>query len=226
MVLEYAKYDLSVIMKRQSGSNGFSESVIKDVMWQLFEALRYCHSLGIIHRDIKPSNMLITQDGTLKLIDFGLAKRCDPRKVMSMSVVTLWYRAPEVLMGDLSYSFPVDIWAAGCVMAELFLGVPLFKAKSEAGLLDSIISKCGSITEESWPGVSDLPEFKAISSQFSSSQQKNVLVKNYGERIPYSAMEFIVNMLVYNPKSRPTAGDALKNMWFSEGAQRQKLIIT
>ena len=231
MVLEYVPYDLSVVLGRRCGV-GFPESVVKDLAWQLFEALRYCHSLGVVHRDVKPSNMLLGADGTLKLIDFGLAKYCDTSKVMSMSVVTLRYRAPEVLLGDLAYSFPVDVWSAGCVVAELFLGTPLFAARSEAALLDAIIAKCGLMTEENWPGVSRLPEYAAVNKMYPSAattavkRPENALFDLYATVIPHGALSLIKNALTYNPPARLTAAAALRDPWFSAGIPRQKLLFS
>lgn len=92
-----------------------------------FRAVSHCHQYFILHRDIKPSNFLISANGVLKLADFGLARfQGSGDKKMSSKVVTSWYKAPELLFGAFQYSFGIDMWAMGCVMAELVLRTPLF----------------------------------------------------------------------------------------------------
>lgn len=221
MVMEYADHDLSGLIKKKLCT--FTEPIIKDLIQQLLEGICYCHEHGVIHRDIKPSNLLLTSDGTLKIIDFGLAKKYAPGALMTLTVITLWYRAPEILLGDLNYGFPVDMWSIGCILAELFLGKPVLQGKAEAQQLDTIIRSCGEITEATWPGVSKLPGYEAII-QNSVGGGKSVSDTLKGI-VPPMAMDLILSLLALDPAKRPTARMALDHPWFKSDPKPQKLII-
>ncbi|XPS69775.1 Cyclin-dependent kinase [Ascochyta lentis] len=111
---------------------GLGDVVIKKFMMQLCQGVRYCHSHRVLHRDLKPQNLLIDKDGNLKLADFGLARAFGvPLRTYTHEVVTLWYRAPEVLLGGRQYSTGVDVWSVGCIFAELCTRKPLFPGDSE-----------------------------------------------------------------------------------------------
>lgn len=106
---------------------------IKCYMKQLLHAVEHCHLRGIMHRDIKTSNILVNNQGTLKLADFGLANMLLMRNKQKLTsrVVTLWYRPPELLMGSTNYNVSVDLWSVGCVFAELIVGKPILKGRTE-----------------------------------------------------------------------------------------------
>lgn len=111
---------------------GLGPAVIKKFMTQLCEGIRYCHSHRVLHRDLKPQNLLIDKDGNLKLADFGLARAFGvPLRTYTHEVVTLWYRAPEILLGGRQYSTGVDMWSVGCIFAEMCTRKPLFPGDSE-----------------------------------------------------------------------------------------------
>ena len=111
---------------------GLSGPVIKKFMMQLCVGIRYCHSHRVLHRDLKPQNLLIDRDGNLKLADFGLARAFGvPLRTYTHEVVTLWYRAPEILLGGRQYSTGVDMWSVGCIFAEMCMRKPLFPGDSE-----------------------------------------------------------------------------------------------
>ena len=134
---------------------------------------RLLHSHRIVHRDIKPQNILITSNGNVKLTDFGLARIYDFNSLLTTTVVTLWYRAPEVLLG-VTYATPVDIWSAGCILAELTSGQPLFPGRNETDQLGTIFSLLGTPNEVDWP-----EESPVLRNNFSYSRPQNVR-----ERLP------------------------------------------
>jgi cyclin-dependent kinase len=114
----------------------------------------------VLHRDLKPQNLLINREGILKLADFGLARAFGiPVKNFTHEVVTLWYRAPDVLMGSKNYSTSVDIWSVGCIFAEIVTHKPLFAGNNEEEQLAKIFSIRGTPSEEEWPGIKELPLF-------------------------------------------------------------------
>jgi serine/threonine protein kinase len=102
-------------------------------MQQLLSGLDHCHTHGVLHRDIKGANLLINNDGILKIADFGLATFFNPNQKQQLTsrVVTLWYRPPELLLGSTNYGPAVDLWSAGCILAELLAGKPIMPGRTE-----------------------------------------------------------------------------------------------
>ena len=221
IVFEYIDNDLSAVIRSRRGE--FNEGVIKSLTRQLLEGLKYCHGCGVIHRDLKTSNLLLTRDGTLKIADFGLAREYKASQAMSVGVVTVWYRAPEILLGDVRYSFPIDIWSAGCVLGELFCGAPIFRGNDESQL-DVIVSKCGMLDEAVWPGVSALPGYSAFRKRFEafSPLSPNVLAEKYASRLK-GAFGLFCSLLALDPQKRPTAAEALEDPWFAADPKPQRL---
>ena len=130
-------------------------------MKELLQAIEYCHKNRVFHRDLKPNNILVDDNGTIKLADFGLARAFSmPMKDYTHEVVTLWYRAPEILLGDNNYSLPVDIWACGVIFYEIAHKNPFFYEHSEIGVLFKIFQLYGTPTNEQWEGVEDLKFYK------------------------------------------------------------------
>ncbi|XP_024858614.1 mitogen-activated protein kinase 12b isoform X2 [Kryptolebias marmoratus] len=121
LVMPFMGTDLGKLMKMER----LSEDRVQFLVYQMLRGLKYIHSAGIIHRDLKPGNLAINPDCELKILDFGLARQADTE--MTGYVVTRWYRAPEVILNWMHYTQTVDIWSAGCIMAEMLLGKPLFK---------------------------------------------------------------------------------------------------
>lgn len=136
LVFEYMEYDINGLVDRKIQ---FEVPHIKCLAYQLLKAVEYLHNNNVMHRDIKGANILMDTNGTLKLGDFGLAKQYDQfRKIYTNKVVTLWYRAPELLLGSYQYNKSIDIWSVGCFLAELYIGKPLFPGDIEARQIDLI----------------------------------------------------------------------------------------
>lgn len=130
----------------------FEKSDFKCLVRQLIEGISYLHDRGIMHRDIKGGNILLTKDNIIKIADFGLAR--DYKRVNNLNfttkVVTRWYRAPELLLGNPTYTEAIDIWSIGCFIAEMFIGKPIFPGKSDLDQLPCIYEKLGVPNEENW----------------------------------------------------------------------------
>ncbi|KAF2070910.1 hypothetical protein CYY_007776 [Polysphondylium violaceum] len=161
LVFEYIEHDFAALI--DFNNKPFKESEIKCFLLQLLRGIEYLHSHYIIHRDLKCSNLLYSDSGYLKLADFGLARKFGyPIDNITPKVVTLWYRAPELLLGAEKYSSSVDIWSIGCIFGELLLGYPLASAKNEIDQIRQIFDLLGDPNEIIWPGFSSLPNSKKI----------------------------------------------------------------
>jgi serine/threonine protein kinase len=199
---------------------------IKVIMKQLFEVLDYLHDLKVLHRDVKSSNLLLTNRHELKLADFGLARSCvSPMDAMGAfaprdkapheltnNVITMWYRPIELLLGSQQYGYAVDIWSAGCVMAELELGRPLFPGKSEAEQIDLICRTLGTPTKDAWPDVTKLPNYNSLSSLPHYSCTLRSTLGSSG-KLSEPAMVLLDRVLVLDPERRSSAKMALSNMF-------------
>ncbi|GMQ03497.1 hypothetical protein CsSME_00049274 [Camellia sinensis var. sinensis] len=162
LVFEYLDLDLK---KHMDSCPEFSKDprLIKMFLYQILRGIAYCHSHRVLHRDLKPQNLLIDRrTNALKLADFGLARAFGiPVRTFTHEVVTLWYRAPEILLGSRHYSTPVDVWSVGCIFAEMVNQRPLFPGDSEIDELFKIFRVLGTPNEDTWPGVTSLPDFKS-----------------------------------------------------------------
>ncbi|XP_077227264.1 cyclin-dependent kinase G-2-like isoform X2 [Tasmannia lanceolata] len=159
MVMEYMEHDLKGLMEMMK--QPFHPSQVKCLMLQLLEGVKYLHDNWVLHRDLKTSNLLLNNRGELKICDFGLSRQYgSPLKPYTHLVVTLWYRAPELLLGAKQYSTAIDMWSLGCIMAELLTKEPLFSGKTEFDQLDKIFKTLGTPNEKIWPGFVKLPGVK------------------------------------------------------------------
>lgn len=163
LIFEYLDNDLTkyIDMNRKRKTK-LDKLLVKSYLYQILNGLVFCHTHRVLHRDLKPQNLLIDREGLIKLADFGLARAFSlPLKTLTHEVVTLWYRAPEILMGSKHYSTPVDIWSVGCIFAEMVSTRPLFPADSEIDLLYKIFQVLGTPNEQTWPGISTLPHYRS-----------------------------------------------------------------
>ena len=173
LAFEYCQTDLGRVIDGLATPMPLSEA--KRLMLQLLSALAFLHARWTVHRDLKPSNVLLDARGALKICDFGLARRWAPgpaRPALTPGATTLWYRAPEVLLGAQDYTGQVDCWAAGCILAELVKGEPLFPARTELALAAAVAGLLGAPTERIWPGMRALPGASALEG---SRQRHNLL---------------------------------------------------
>ncbi|KAL0364980.1 UNVERIFIED_CONTAM: putative serine/threonine-protein kinase, partial [Sesamum angustifolium] len=209
LVFEYMEHDLAGLTS--SPLVKFTESQIKCYMHQLLRGLEHCHTRGIMHRDIKGSNILIDNNGNLKIGDFGLATFFDSNQnhPLTSRVVTLWYRAPELLLGATYYGVAVDLWSAGCILAELFTGKPIMSGRTEVEQLHKIYKLCGSPSEEYW-NKSKLP----LTAIFKPQQPYKRRVAEAFKNLPPSALALLETLLAFEPERRGSTTSALQSEFF------------
>lgn len=214
LVFEFCEHDLAGLL---SNSNvKFSLGEIKKVMQQLLNGLYFIHSNKILHRDMKAANILITKNGILKLADFGLARafslsKAQPNRYTNR-VVTLWYRPPELLLGERNYGPPIDMWGAGCIMAEMWTRSPIMQGSSEQHQLTLISQLCGSITPEVFPGVENLDAYSKVELPKGQKRKVKDRLKHY-VRDQY-ALDLLDKLLSIDPKQRFDADTALNHDFF------------
>ena len=215
LVLEHLDMDLSEFIKR-SPTDHLDPQLIKSIIHQILLGLEAVHSRRIIHRDVKPQNILIDRArGQVKLADFGLSRTCLPgacgKRAMTHEVVTLLYRAPEILLGCTEYTSAIDIWSAGCVFAEMILGSPLFKGDSEICQLYDIFQLVGTPDDTEWPGVTSLPNWQPL---FPKWKPQN-LSERLGGGLCSLGLDLLTRLLQPDPSTRPTAAQALCHPYFA-----------
>ncbi|XP_024521557.1 cyclin-dependent kinase G-2 isoform X2 [Selaginella moellendorffii] len=218
MVMEYMEHDLKGLMDAMK--QPFTQSEAKCLMLQLFEGVKYLHDNWVLHRDLKTSNLLLNNRGDLKICDFGLARQYgSPLKTYTRMVVTLWYRAPELLLGSKKYNAAIDMWSLGCIMAEFLAKEPLFTGKSEIDQLDKIFKTLGTPNEKIWPNFVNLPGVKCnfVRQPYNRLREKFPPVA-FGGRPALSekGYDLLNKLLTYDPSKRITAEEALNHEWFDE----------
>ncbi|KAL6594927.1 Pkinase-domain-containing protein [Neocallimastix californiae] len=236
IVFDYSEYDLLNILHYHGGGHSHPERKplpelsIKSILFQLLNGLAYLHANWILHRDLKPANILIMRDGTVKIGDLGLARFFkEPIRPLfdgDKVVVTIWYRAPELLLGAKHYTKAVDMWAIGCIFAELIITRPLFKGEEakmenkkvipfQQDQLTKIFKILGTPTKNQWSDINYLPEsgklskFKMYPNTFTTFMQQNAPTWK-----SKSGLNLLTSMLEYDPKRRITAEEALDHPYF------------
>ncbi|KAI8911642.1 kinase-like domain-containing protein [Gorgonomyces haynaldii] len=235
MVFEYAEYDLlrMLYFHSQQERKPIPEYTIKSFLFQLVNGLHYLHSNWVLHRDLKPANILVTTDGVVKIADLGLARLFHaPLQSLYTGdkvVVTIWYRAPELLLGSRHYTKAIDMWAIGCIFAELLMLKPLFKGEEvkmdnkkqipfQRDQFSKIVDVLGFPVRERWPSLEFMPEYAKLR-DFNQTQTSS----NLGNIFTHASTcksehcyQLLVKMLEYDPMKRMTAEQCLSDVYFTD----------
>jgi cell division cycle 2-like protein len=232
LVMEWADHDLAGLVAAMPRRFGIAD--VKAVVRQLAGGLAYLHARWVLHRDVKPANILYTSSGSVKMADFGLARPYgSPLRPYTRPVVTLYYRAPELLLGAATYSTPIDVWSLGCVMGELLAGRGriLFEARAsgrggpaagELAQLAAITRVLGPIDEGAWPGCSSLPGLAALRYGSPGTGLRSLFPApagpgaDAGVRLSEAGLALLAGMLAYDPARRLTAAQVCEHPWFAE----------
>jgi|TARA_B110000208_G_scaffold182121_1_gene233531 serine/threonine protein kinase len=212
LVFEFLDQDLKKFMDSVR-TRYIKPAVVKSYVFQLLLGIDFCHKRGIMHRDLKPQNLLLDQRGNLKLADFGLARAfCIPVRAYTHEVITLWYRAPEILLGSQRYSTGVDMWSIGCIFAELANKRPLWPGDSEIDMLFRIFRVLGTPNDDLWPGVSSLRDYKSSFPRWAPRGMGSAC----GETLDAAGIDLLDKMMIYDPCQRISAKAAIAHPWFDD----------
>ncbi|XP_077299117.1 cyclin-dependent kinase 1 [Arctopsyche grandis] len=215
LIFEFLSMDLKKYMDNLGSLDPpkfLEPALVKSYLYQINSAILFCHKRRILHRDLKPQNLLINQNGIIKVADFGLGRAFGvPVRVYTHEVVTLWYRAPEVLLGSTRYSCPIDMWSVGCIFSEMASKKPLFQGDSEIDQLFRIFRVLRTPTEDIWPGVTSMPDYKVTFPNWTT----NNLSSNVRNLDP-NGMDLLQRMLIYDPINRISALEAQRHAYFDD----------
>lgn len=207
LVFDFMDTDLEQLIN--DTSIVFLPSQVKNLMIQTLTGLEYLHNHWILHRDLKPNNLLLNVDGVLKIADFGLARFFgSPNRIYTHQVVTRWYRAPELLLGARNYGTGVDIWAIGCILAELLRRAPLFPGESDLDQLSKIIDILGSPND--WKNIEMLPDYVIFKPCLGISLKSIFLAADD------DLINFLYYCLTYDPLKRCNCSQALQSAYFAK----------
>lgn len=249
MVFEYAEHDLLQIVHHhtQQPRHPIPPATVKSIMFQLLNGCQYLHANWVLHRDLKPANIMVTSSGEVRIGDLGLARLFNKPLHSLYSgdkvVVTIWYRAPELLLGSKHYTPAIDMWAIGCIFAELLSLRPIFKGEEakmdskktvpfQRHQMQKIVDIMGMPTKDKWPLLTSMPEHGNLQQLNQSSSQGRSRLENWynntvgmhsGTSAPAQSSlgaegyNLLAALLEYNPERRLTAQQALIHPFFTEG---------
>lgn len=222
MVMEYVEHELKLLL--ETNRPEFSLSERKGLMKQLLQAVAYMHANWVMHRDLKTSNLLYSNNGRLKVCDFGMArKHGDFATPYSPGVVTVWYRAPEILLGLKTYDEKIDVWSAGCIMAEILLGRPLFNGRTEIEVINMIFNLVGTPKPEDFREMYRSPLVSKgilfIRGSTPPTWRDTFLLPtaahaNAGRSLSSAGVDLLSKMLQPDPTKRISAAEALEHDFF------------
>lgn len=219
LCLEYCKYDLDKLIKlKRDDPKFYTQDFIKNVMYQLLKAVNHLHTHKILHRDLKPMNILVKENRWIvKLTDFGLARVYSiPLRPYTREILTLYYRAPELILGIHSYSIGVDIWSLGCIFGELFITKPMFKGDSEIDQLFKIFQVLGTFNELKLPGYRSYPYFDINFPYWKGCGIEKYMKNNAKVQPDFFAIDLLKKMLHPDPVKRISCQKALEHPYFND----------
>ena len=225
MVMEYYDFDLKEGIERFEGA--LFQSELKGIMQQILSGMAHIHNAWYIHRDMKTSNILVHRTGRIAIADFGLARQyTNPPRALTQLVVTLWYRAPELLFGETYYGPPVDMWSIGCIFGELIRKDAPLKGEGELDQIDQIFSLVGVPNAESWPSFEKLPSSRLM--RWKPRKEEILLPQMFPINSPLSTnqtfldpngYDLLERLLTLDPERRMKAGEALDHPYLREGVK-------
>lgn len=232
MISEFAEHDLLQIIHfhSQNGLKPIPEPTFKSIMWQILNGVSFLHQNWVIHRDLKPANIMVTSDGIVKIGDLGLARRFNnPLQTLYVGdkvVVTIWYRAPELLLGARHYTPSIDQWAVGCILAELLALRPIFKGEEakmdnkknvpfQRNQMQKIVEIMGTPNQNKWPSLPEYPEYRSLQ-QFKIFQPNLQAWFHSIGGTNKKCLSLLANLLEYDPARRLTAYDGMVHPYFLE----------
>ena len=212
LVFEYVETDLKAMLKKNK-NKGLEPKLYKSFLYQLLKGIQHIHRMKILHRDIKSENLLISKDNKLKITDFGLARGYGlPIKNFRNDVVSLWYRAPDILLGNENYERSVDMWSIGCIFAEMVLGTILFKGFSEKEQVRKIFEILGTPTEKTYPMYMGYSEWKKDTWEVYYPQD----LKKFLPTLSDDGIDLLKKLLELDPEKRILSADALQHPFFKD----------
>ncbi|XP_059797393.1 cyclin-dependent kinase 19 isoform X2 [Balaenoptera ricei] len=243
LLFDYAEHDLWHIIKfhRASKANKkpmqLPRSMVKSLLYQILDGIHYLHANWVLHRDLKPANILVMGEGPergrVKIADMGFARLFNsplkPLADLDPVVVTFWYRAPELLLGARHYTKAIDIWAIGCIFAELLTSEPIFHCRQEDiktsnpfhhDQLDRIFSVMGFPADKDWEDIRKMPEYPTLQKDFRRTTYANSSLIKYMEKhkVKPDSKVFLLlqKLLTMDPTKRITSEQALQDPYFQE----------
>lgn len=233
MVYEFAEHDLLQIIHFHSHPEKrmIPQRMISSIMWQILDGVSYLHQNWILHRDLKPANIMVTLDGCVKVGDLGLARKfynmLQTLYTGDKVVVTIWYRAPELLLGARHYTPAIDLWAVGCIFAELLGLQPIFKGEEakmdskknvpfQANQMQRILEVLGTPTTKNWPHIQKYPEYDQLDKFSKYRDNLSAWYHSAGGR-DKNALDLLYQLLKYDPITRIDAITALDHDYFTNG---------
>ena len=214
--MDFLEHDLKTL--QEDMPEPFLPSELKTLLHQLTSGVAHLHANWILHRDLKTSNLLLNNRGVLKIADFGMARYTGdpPPSKLTQLVVTLWYRAPELLLGAEKYGPEIDMWSVGCIFGELLSKEPLLQGKNEVDQLSQIFALCGIPSEQSWPSFRRLPNAKSLRLPRTTPQNSGAVLRAKFPFLTTAGSALLTSLLALNPAARPTASEVLEHAYFKE----------